>query len=418
MPRNRKRQLKSLRFWAVARLLGTMALLFFSRTATATTATTAPPTIQKDWSALRTLLRNAPAKGQAPEGILLLLHQGRLVLNEEFGPSSPSDGPTFSADSPCYIQALSQPVLSVLIARLATKGALDLDRPIDAWLPAFQTPILTSGRRARRAPTLAELLSHTSGLPTTRAPFDDKSTLEKVLHALAQNRLIDEPGQTTAYSEHGYTVAAGVIEMAMGRSLEDVLQKELAIPLGLRNTTYAPSAEQWAAMPPIYLRKNHQFMVAPAPDRPAPGAYRPPGSAMIASPRDLAAIVTLLRNRGQWQGKPFLARAIAERLRVETPGGINWGLGVQLRGQTPSAPAPWIEAEGDSGVYLWLDFRRDWGGVVATQFPAGIRAPGFSKEGAKEFIDRSVTEIDRILGAPAIFSKNQTSGKPLFTPRK
>lgn len=139
----------------------------------------------------------------------------------------------------CFrIASVSKLVMSFAALSLAESGLLNLDRDVSADLGyAVRSPF------APEVPvTMRMLLTHTSGL-TDSGPYSTRGleggcTLRELLAAPDSWR--DRvPGACFEYSNLGAGVAGVVIERAAGQPFDDVLQKRVFAPLGIR-ASYDP----------------------------------------------------------------------------------------------------------------------------------------------------------------------------------
>ena len=130
-------------------------------------------------------------------------------------------------------------MLATVAGRLHEKGRLDLDAPLkDLWPEA-----------SARAPdkseiTLAQLLSHSSGLPA----FDTGVALETVPDFTSSSMsvttdaalwFLEQPtvstsGEKAVYSNAGYVVAGAILEYVVGQPFDEIIQAELFEPLKLQ----------------------------------------------------------------------------------------------------------------------------------------------------------------------------------------
>ncbi len=148
------------------------------------------------------------------------------------------------------LASVSKPLLSTVILRLVAEGVLDLDTSVQRWLPDFR-PALADGT----APpiSLRQLLSHSSGLgyrfleadvdapmraPGSAMAWTRTRSLAENVRRIAQAPLLFAPGSHWLYSL-GVDVAGAVAEAATGESLQALLERLLAAPLGLRDTAFA-----------------------------------------------------------------------------------------------------------------------------------------------------------------------------------
>ncbi len=120
-------------------------------------------------------------------------------------------------------------LLASAVARLVGRGALDLDRPLASWWPAF-------GAHGKGEVTLRQVLAHTAGLPAVRATLPADAMLRPWAMRAA---LADEVPWWPPGSAHGYHVntfgflVGAAIEQATGTTVGTHLRDELCGPLGI-----------------------------------------------------------------------------------------------------------------------------------------------------------------------------------------
>jgi CubicO group peptidase (beta-lactamase class C family) len=165
----------------------------------------------------------------------VLLARGYGLAELEF--RAPADEHT------CFrIASLTKQFTAALVMRRVERGELSLADELGARVPSF--PL--QGRKV----TLEQLLAHTSGIPNiTRAgPEWRRSTPlelsgDELLAFVAGKPFDFEPGQAFAYSNTGYYLLGMVLERSSGKSYAELVEEELARPLGLARTRYDSNAE-------------------------------------------------------------------------------------------------------------------------------------------------------------------------------
>lgn len=141
---------------------------------------------------------------------------------------------------------------------LVERGLVHLDAPISDFISSFVDtecliPMATDITQTERcaAPTLHQLLTHTSGLSYSfnagilpRAMNDEKldfgpgpRTLAHMADTLAQRPLAFQPGSRWEYSV-GIDIIGRVIEVISGKPLEAFLIDEILDPLGINDTRF------------------------------------------------------------------------------------------------------------------------------------------------------------------------------------
>ena len=143
--------------------------------------------------------------------------------------------------------------------QLVESGALSLDDPVSAYLPAYGHLTVREGdavRPARRVMTVRHLMSMQSGLdydmttPAAQAELErtqGRATTRQLVEAKAGDPLCFEPGTNFLYSL-SHDVLAAVIEAVSGMRFSDYLRKHIFDPLGLRHTGFFPTEGETARL--------------------------------------------------------------------------------------------------------------------------------------------------------------------------
>jgi D-alanyl-D-alanine carboxypeptidase len=143
------------------------------------------------------------------------------------------------------IASVTKAFVSVLILQLEAAGKLDIDDPVEKYLPG----VVPNGS----AITLRELMNHTSGLfnYTDDAAFVNdpvgsfsRSWTPAQLLALAFAHPPNfRPGTDWSYSNTNYVVLGLVVEAVTREPLGQVLQEKIFTPLNLTSTSFPSTIE-------------------------------------------------------------------------------------------------------------------------------------------------------------------------------
>lgn len=202
--------------------------------------------------------------------------------------------------------SIAKNICAVLIMRLVEQGLLDLDVPIQQYLPDLTFSNAAYGRRI----TLRHLLSHTSGLPCAGkewGPRDLDSLRRSVYEQVALYEFVSEPGVVHLYANTVICVAGHVAEAITGKFYDDLLAEHVFEPLGMTRSTFDPTV---AMTYPIALpheedvngtlRTIHQMR------RNASGN---PSSFGYTTASDLANLAKMYLNQGRFSDQQFLSAA-------------------------------------------------------------------------------------------------------------
>ena len=127
--------------------------------------------------------------------------------------------------------------LTTAAMMLVDSGKLDLDAPVQRYVPAFQ------GVDKDRV-TIRHLLTHSSGMPAWRPLYAEAKTREEALALIDTTALLKQPGDTFVYSDLGAITLAQAVEAITGQRLNDFLDARLFAPLGMTSTRFLPP-ESW-----------------------------------------------------------------------------------------------------------------------------------------------------------------------------
>jgi CubicO group peptidase (beta-lactamase class C family) len=174
------------------------------------------------------------------------------------------------ADDLWHLGSLTKSITATLAAALVERGILSWDTTVGAILP----DLVGSMHEQYVDVRLRELLYHTGGLPVdvSRAPswgslFADTSPIIDQRIRFATELLAISPGGPRgefAYSNAGYVVAGVMMERVTGDSWEELISREVFVPLGMSSCSFGapggPERDQpwghrgrpgkWNAVPP------------------------------------------------------------------------------------------------------------------------------------------------------------------------
>ena len=214
----------------------------------------------------------------------------------------------------------------VTIAKLVEEGKLNLDDPVEKYLPEFKWNKLwvqvsrTNGVITLRHPspdkpmTVRMCLNHTAGFPfeiPAKQPgvrgggWSGGMCLRSTAAEAAALPLMFDPGTKASYSNTGIDVGAAVVEVVTGMKWEDYLKKEVLDPLGMKDTWFWPTDEQLSHLvesytckkgaPAIYLRE-HGWEQRPYNDR---HVYASAGAGLWTTANDQLKFYKMLMNLGR-----------------------------------------------------------------------------------------------------------------------
>ncbi|HEX5504460.1 MAG TPA: serine hydrolase domain-containing protein [Thermomicrobiales bacterium] len=251
------------------------------------------------------------AAARVPGLALAVVGGGEVIYARGFGVTSVEDGGLPVTPYTLFqIGSITKSLTGTLVMRLVDAGALDLDRPVTAYLPD-----LTLGQPdvAGRV-TLRRLLSHTAGLPFDQITPDrlygsrDPDALAAyVRDELPRRPLVAAPGARWSYSNPGIILAARVAEVVTGRTYPELLRELVCAPLVMARTTVDPTV---ALTYP--LAQGHELAEDGAlrvRHRAADNAAQYPAAFAYSTALDLANFALLHLGGGRFGGERVLTPA-------------------------------------------------------------------------------------------------------------
>jgi D-alanyl-D-alanine-carboxypeptidase/D-alanyl-D-alanine-endopeptidase len=160
------------------------------------------------------------------------------------------------------IGSVTKTMTAALLAEFIARGEVALSDPIAQLLPPG-TPVPSfNGREI----TIADIVTHTSGLPAVPATYRPRdvnnpyagATERDLLDALAATRLTRAPGSKWEYSNFATIVLSYALAKRSGKDYEALLRERLLVPLGMNETYVARRPTQ------VRLAQGHLPNAMPA----------------------------------------------------------------------------------------------------------------------------------------------------------
>lgn len=208
---------------------------------------TPPPTLTARDAAVQSDLDTIVDSGVA--GMIATLTADGHTTTLTSGVSNLDTAQPFPPNVQVRIGSITKSFTAAILMQLVGEGKLNLDDPIDTYLPGMVSGDGVDGRNI----TVRQILQHRSGLPEFAG---DPRTDELI--AAAQHRTVspDEalsvalekpaqfpPGTEYKYTNTNYLIAGIVIERITGNSYSDELNQRIFTPLNLEDTYLPMSGE-------------------------------------------------------------------------------------------------------------------------------------------------------------------------------
>jgi CubicO group peptidase (beta-lactamase class C family) len=224
------------------------------------------------------------------------------------------------------IASVSKALTAVAAMQLAEKGKLDLDAPVQKYVPSFPTKIFPI--------TTRQLLAHLSGIRNYRPGEGERAnrynTLTDALSIFKDDPLDFEPGTRFGYTTFGYTLLGAVIEGASGMAFADYLRDNLFKPAGMQRTQvddlYAIILNRARGYTPrVFGQFDGNYRNPVLMD----SSYKIPGGGLVSTAEDLARFAIAVQNSVLIKPTTFAEMSKSQKTRDgrETGYGFGWYVG-------------------------------------------------------------------------------------------
>lgn len=157
----------------------------------------------------------------------------KLVWSKGFGAADLEHSAAARPATVYRLASISKPITAVAVMQLVERGKLDLDRPVETYVPSWpkkEWPI-----------TARQLLAHLGGIRHYKAAAEVTSTrhfdsLAQALELFKDDPLLHPPGTKFAYSSYGYNLLGSVVEGASGTKFPDYCRENIFQPAGMVRT--------------------------------------------------------------------------------------------------------------------------------------------------------------------------------------
>lgn len=320
--------------------------------------------------------------GRPPGMSIAVAVDGKLVWAEGFGLADLEQCVPVTRKTKFRIGSTSKPLTSAGVMLLYDQKRLDLDAPIQRYVPAFPAK--------GQVITTRELLGHLAGIRDYNAEEGGKLDRD-VYHSVSESlkRFKDDPlaappDTKWIYSTYGYVLASAAIEGASGQDFLSFMHDKVFSPLGMQDTLadesdkIIPSRARWYT-----IMADGTYRNTPYEDL----SYKWAGGGFLSTAEDLARFGSALLKPG-FLKQDTLAMIFS---RQETNAGkkTKYGLGWFIHDTGDGGAEQQFEHSGGvAGSSSWLVIYPVQGVVIAwvqnsndfRDWPiANVSAPFFSQ---------------------------------------
>ena len=340
-----------------------------------------------------------------------IARHGKLVFVTSAGALDSARTQPIAEDAVFRMYSMTKPVASVAVMQLVERGKLHVEDPVSKYIPAFANMKVYAGggaakpvlRNTSRQMTIADLLTHTSGLTYgqfgntpvdsiyVRSDFMNPAwTIKDMADSIAKMPLMFDPGSAFNYSL-AIDVLGRIVEIASGTSFDRYLETEIFQPLGMRSTAFHATPDMARRATALFVRApGGRGLIAAspllAPQYTDKGRYFSGGAGLLSTIPDYLRFTQMLLNGGELDGHRVLKRETVDLMMQnhipqsaipifaaypEPPGrnGFGYGGGVRMdSGGAMPGSAGTFRWSGYASTFFWIDRKADLIALLWTQY--------------------------------------------------
>lgn len=327
--------------------------LLFTSAALATAAYAAP---RKQVESARAVVQEILSANAIPALSIAVMRGDELLWAEAFGKADLELDVAATTAHRFRLGSVSKVITATLAAELAARGVVDLDAPIANYM--------TDLPEQHRTTTLRQLLTHRGGIRhytdkdesrEAPGPIDQRRYHNNadILAVFINDPLVAKPGERVSYSTFGYTLASIVLETAAQLPFVDLVQRDVAVPLGLKSLSadgpmqIVPNRVSGYHSGDLVRRTLPTFDGKFANTAQNNPAYKWAGGGLLATPGDLARFgaAHLAPGKLSKTALEILFTVYTERNERSPPLGLGWRID-----EDAASRKRWHHAGGQDGA--------------------------------------------------------------------
>ncbi len=169
-----------------------------------------------------------------------IVRKNEIIWSKAFGIADIEKNIPADTNTIYRTASISKPFTAFLMMQLYQKGIIDIDEPIEKYLPEIRN---IKGYSESTKITFRQVASHTSGLQrepdmkgADEGPIEEWE--EKILEAIPLTSFKAKPGEHHSYSNIGYGIMGLALSRAASKSFLKLVKDEIFIPLGMDNSFF------------------------------------------------------------------------------------------------------------------------------------------------------------------------------------
>ena len=366
-----------------------------------------------------TQLMNAKVEdGTMVGGMGMIARNGKIIYSQTYGQADREAGKVMTDDAIYRIYSMSKPITGVALMMLYEEGKFRLNDPIAMYIPEMAnlpvalstggTGVVSDGttsiaigsgdeslvgqtRKAKRQPTIRDLMTHTSGLTYgifgntevdqayRKAGLMGDMDLKEFVTVLGKLPLQYDPGSQWHYSV-SVDVQGYLVEVLSGMKFSEFLEQRIFAPLDMQDTAFKVNEGNKDRLAQLYkpevVKADNYFSPATGSGLEIAdafisagyiygGKFESGGGGLVATARDYLRFSQMMLNGGELDGVRILSPKTVDLMTTNHIGDL--GLGYGSKGIGFGLDFAVVLNPGEVGEVSSAG-EYNWGGAAGTRF--------------------------------------------------
>jgi CubicO group peptidase (beta-lactamase class C family) len=396
---------------------------------------------------IRPVLEKYIADDKVAGIVAMIARRGQIVYEECLGVMDRENQTAMRPDAIFRIYSMTKPIVCVALMTLYEQGLFQLNLPVAAFIPAFNSLKVYAGEDEagemiledlQRPVTIRDLLTHTSGLTyhwfeygrveqlyrEAQLPFDNP--IDEFVADLVKLPLAFQPGTSWRYGL-SHDVVAYLVQLISGKPVDVYLRETIFEPLGMADTGYYVPEKKLNRFVTMYGSHNvlasdmtitrwfgdalegaSRYLAGQADSlESAPHQAFRGGHGLVSTAADYLRFAQMLLNGGELDGRSILGRKTLELMTTNNLppqllpyelGGVpspGQGYGLGFRVLLDLGQSQTVGSVGEFGwggaasTTFWVDPREELIGVLMSQYqpPVHLLIPDFKVMAYQAIVD-------------------------------
>ncbi|MNX18289.1 putative penicillin-binding protein PbpX [compost metagenome] len=281
-----------------------------------------------DTAKIDKFMESAMSRLHIPGASLGIVKGTKAVYLKGYGVAGPDQGPVTPQTS-FVLGSTTKSITALAIMQLAEAGRIDLNAPVQQYLPWFRLADADASKSVR----VKDLLHQTSGLTEYDGRVsltEGDKTIKEHLQDLSRVSPVRPAGAGYEYSNLNYNILSGIIEAVSGETYSEYVKDHIYMPLHMNSSYTSPQEANKTDLATGY-QSLFGFMI---PTQQLAHTGTVASGYLISSAEDLSHYMVAQMNQGRYEQSELLSAKGIKQMHepaVSMGGGASYAMGWSLK---------------------------------------------------------------------------------------